>query len=214
MNRLTTLKTIVVLIGAVTAVVLIALPGVAAARDRNNDRIPDHWERSHNLSLRVNQARRDQDTDALVNRREFQAGMDPRDADSDNDGTDDGDEGAGTVSSFDGSTLTIDLFGGSSISGLVTESTEINCDNGDDQGDEDQDGVGGDDDQGDDDQGDNLAVSAGSEDPGDDEGDDADENDDEVACSTADLVPGAVVQEAELEIDNGQAVFEEIELAV
>src|SRR6266511_3179460 len=200
MNRLTTLKTIVVLIGAVTAVVLIALPGVAAARDRNNDRIPDHWERSHNLSLRVNQARRDQDTDALVNRREFQAGMDPRDADSDNDGTDDGDEGAGTVSSFDGSTLTIDLFGGSSISGLVTESTEINCDNGDDQGD--------------DDQGDNLAVSAGSEDPGDDEGDDADENDDEVACSTADLVPGAVVQEAELEIDNGQAVFEEIELAV
>src|SRR6266540_2170442 len=201
MNRLTTLKTIVVLIGAVTAVVLIALPGVAAARDRNNDRIPDHWERSHNLSLRVNQARRDQDTDALVNRREFQAGMDPRDADSDNDGTDDGDEGAGTVSSFDGSTLTIDLFGGSSISGLVTESTEINCDNGDDQGDEDQDGVGGDDDQGDDDQ-------------GDDEGDDADENDDEVACSTADLVPGAVVQEAELEIDNGQAVFEEIELAV
>ena len=39
------------------------------------------------------------------------------------------------------------------------------------------------------------------------------EDDDHHACSRDNLVPGAVVQEAELELEHGQAVFEEIELA-
>jgi hypothetical protein len=210
MRTSTTLKTIGVVVGAVTAVLLIALPGVAAARDRNNDRIPDHWERSHNLSLKINQAHRDQDRDALVNRKEFRVGDDPRDPDSDNDGVEDGDEGAGTISAFDreSGALTIDLFNGGSITGLVTDDTEISCDNGDDQGDEDEDDV----------EGDNSGPGDGGDDhsgPGDGEDDDDDAGeDDEQECSTANLMVGAIVQEAELELEDGGAVFEEIELAV
>ena len=103
--------------------------GPASAKDRNNDRIPDRWEKSHNLSLKVNQAKRDQDSDGLNNRGEYRSNSDPRDDDSDDDGTEDGDENAGTVASFDGTTLTINLLNGSTISGLVTEDTEVKCGN-------------------------------------------------------------------------------------
>ncbi len=186
----------------------LALPSLASARDRNHDRIPDRWERHHSLSLRVNQARRDQDHDWLVNRKEFLARMDPHDADSDNDGTGDAEEGAGTIVSFDPSTgeLTINDFVGGSVTALVTDSTEISCDSGDAAGDEDNDGVGGDDDNV---SGDDGKVAAASD---DDQGDDAQENDDERACSAADLVPGAVVQEADVELTSQGLVFEEIEL--
>ncbi len=106
----------------------------AAAKDRNHDRIPDRWEKQHNLSLKVDQARRDQDRDSLVNLKEFRAGMDPRDDDSDDDGIEDSDEGAGTVASFDAATgeLTIDMFGQGTATGQVTDVTEISCDGGDD----------------------------------------------------------------------------------
>jgi hypothetical protein len=229
-----------VLIAAVVGVLMIALPATAAARDRNHDRIPDRWEKRHSLSLKVKQTKRDQDQDAANNRHEFRAGTDPHDADSDNDGVEDGDEGAGTIESFDGTTLTIALFGGGSVTGTVTDETEIKCDNGDDHGDEDEDGEGGhsgpgdgeedhsgpgdgDDDQevGDDDEhGDDAAVlspsdEADEDEAGEDEGDDDQgEDDDEQACSADNLTPGAVVQEAELELEDGQAIFEEIELAV
>ncbi len=73
----------------------------ASAKDVNHDRIPDRWERQHNLSLKVNQAKRDQDRDSINNRGEFRGGTDPREADSDSDGTEDGDEGAGTISAWD-----------------------------------------------------------------------------------------------------------------
>ena len=218
---------VVVIIG----LLVVALPGATAARDRNHDRIPDRWEKRHDLSLHKNQAKRNQDRDGLKNRQEWKAGDDPRDPDSDNDGTEDGDEGAGTISSFQDHVLTIDLFGGGSISGLVTEGTEVKCDHGDDQGDEDNDGEGGhngdtgdDDDQGeeagDHQSGDDEQVadkSATDDETGDDEtGDDEDNNDegdDNHACSVDNLVTGAVVQEAGLELEHGQAVFEEIELA-
>ena len=51
-----------IVLGALTVLVL-AAPASASARhrDRNHDRIPDRWEKTHKLSLRVNQARRDQD---------------------------------------------------------------------------------------------------------------------------------------------------------
>jgi len=208
----------------IVGLLVVALPGAATARDRNHDKIPDRWEKRHHLSLHKNQAKRNQDRDGLNNRQEWKAGDDPRDPDSDNDGTQDGDEGAGTISSFQDQVLTIDLFNGGSISGLVTESTDVKCDHGDDQGDEDGDGEGGHhgvtgngedhgdrgDDVGDDDQG----EEAGDQQSGD-HGRVADESatDDNHACSADNLLQGAVVQEAELEHGHGQAVFEEIELA-
>ena len=118
---------------ALEALALLAMPGLAAAKDRNNDRIPDRWEKRHKLSLKFNQARKDQDRDQLRNRAEFLAGTDPRLSDSDGDGVKDGDEQAGTISSFDPETgrLVIDFFGTDTIAGFVTDSTEIKCeDNG------------------------------------------------------------------------------------
>jgi hypothetical protein len=173
------------------------LAGPAAARDRNHDRIPDRWEQRHHLSLKVKQARRDQDGDGLRNRAEWEAGLDPRDDDTDGDGTEDGDENAGTVQSFDASTgrLTIRLFGGDSVSGLVTRDTEIECDDDaaraadhgdDDRGDDDRSGPGGGDGRGDDDQG--------------------------ADCGTEALTAGREVEEADLELSNGQARYEKVEL--
>jgi hypothetical protein len=69
-----------------------ASTAAAGGRDSNNDRIPDRWEKKHGLSLHVKQTNRDQDRDGLKNLGEFRAKTDPRDDDSDNDGTEDGDE--------------------------------------------------------------------------------------------------------------------------
>jgi hypothetical protein len=212
---------------AALGLLALALPAAAAAKDRNHDRIPDRWEKRHNLSLRVNQAHRDQDRDKLANRKEFESGMDPNDADSDNDGVEDGDEGAGTIVSFDETTgqLTINDLVGGSATGLVTDDTEIKCDNGDDQGDEDGDGEGGHhgqgggDDQGDDGGDDGGVAEKGSsvasnDDPaGDDQGEDEEGDDEEgQECSTADLTPNAMVQEADLELTGDGFVWDEIEL--
>src|SRR3954470_6243489 len=85
---------------ALGALALLALPGAAAAKDRNHDHIPDRWEKRHHLSTAVNQARRDQDSEPLRNRAEFLAGDNPRNADSDGDGIPDGEENAGKIASF------------------------------------------------------------------------------------------------------------------
>ena len=121
-----------VLLAALGALALLALPNVAAAKDHNGDRIPDRWEKRHHLSLKVNQAARDQDRDHLSNRGEFQADDNPRDRDSDDDGVIDGDENAGTIASFDAATgkLTITLFDGETVSGVVNGDTEIRCGHG------------------------------------------------------------------------------------
>ncbi len=197
------------LLAAVGALAMLALPGIATAKDRNHDRIPDRWEKRHRLSLKVNQAHRDQDRDRLRNRAEFLAGDNPQDADSDDDGVADGEENAGTIKSFDAGTgkLTIDLFNGDTVAGTVTEGTEIECDN---QGS----ASASDDQQGDDDPGEDEGQA------GDDQGDEGESADDESGddndqggnCTTADLVPGAVVEEAELSLENGAATFEEVEL--
>jgi len=208
---------------------LLALPGAAAAKDGNHDRIPDRWEKRHHLSTSVNQAFRDQDRDHLRNRAEFLAGDNPRDRDSDDDGVMDGNENAGTITAFDATTdrLTISLFNGDSVSGLITEETRIKCEDehspdvsvrarhgeeepGDDRG---GDGEGAGDDNG-----------GHGEEPGDDNGGEAgdnsgpgpsghDDNGTGADCTTSDLVVGATVEEAELEIEHGAATFEEVELA-
>jgi hypothetical protein len=214
MNRKSCSRTLLLL--ALGAVAMLALPAVAAARDRNHDRIPDRWEKHHHLSLKANQAQRDQDRDSLRNRAEFLAGDDPRDEDSDDDGVMDGEENAGTVKSFDAGTgrLVISLFGGETVSGVVTQGTEIKCEDrhaatashsgeaeeGDDRGDrgeEAEDDRGGKAEAGDD------PAGPGGEDRGD-----AGAN-----CTTANLVEGAVVHEAELEVEHGVTSFDEVELA-
>jgi len=186
------------LAAVVALVAILAVPGTAAAKDRNHDRIPDRWEKRHRLSLKVNQTRRDQDRDRLCNRAEFLVGTNPHDSDTDDDGVPDGEEKAGTIASFDPTSgeLTINLFNGGSASGLVTEETEIECEHqgpsasaSDSGEDEDNSGPG--------------SVNSG---PGNDD-------EDEDACGVEALVAGTVVHEAELELENGIAVFEKVELS-
>jgi hypothetical protein len=211
---------------ALGALALLAMPGLAAAKDRNHDRIPDRWEKRHHLSLQVNQAQHDQDGDHLRNRGEFLADDNPRDRDSDDDGVMDGNEQAGTVASFDAATgrLVIDLFGGDTISGLVTSDTEIECEDhhssasassegpgsGEEEPGDDHGGEEAGEEAGDDRGGDNSGPGSENSDPG--RGDENDDDEDRV-CTTAELVPGAVVEEAKLKVANGQAAFEEVELS-
>jgi hypothetical protein len=215
---------------ALGALALLAMPGLAAAKDRNHDRIPDRWEKRHHLSLQVNQARHDQDRDHLRNRAEFLAGDNPRDDDSDDDGVMDGSEQAGTIASFDAATgrLVIDLFGNDTVAGLVNDETEIKCEDsttatassdgsgsgeaepGDDNGGE------GEEEAGDDNGGHGEEAGDDNSGPGSDNsgpGNEGDDDNGDRLCTTAELVPGAVVEEAELKIENGQAVFHEVELS-
>lgn len=212
MSRTRRLTTMLAAAGALIA--FLALPGTAAAaKDRNHDRIPDRWEKRHRLSLSVNQSKRDQDRDRLRNLAEFEAETNPRDPNTDNDGVPDGQEHAGTIESFDAQSgmLTIDLFGKGTISGLITEATEIECDDSGGQAsasDSSDGGEGSDDDRqgeevGDDDGQGNDAQENGSG------GDDAQGSN----CTVADLTPGATVHEAELKVAGGSAVFEKVELA-
>jgi hypothetical protein len=218
-----------VLLAALGALALLALPGIAAAKDRNHDRIPDRWEKRHHLSLKVKQTTRDQDRDQLRNRAEFLAGNDPRDPDSDDDGVTDGDENAGRIASFDAGTgqLVIDLFSGDRVSGIVNGDTRIGCegdedhhsqasasDEGEDQSGPSDDSGPGSDNSGANDQSGEPEDHQGDQPGEDQEGEDHPGDDDANAnCTTADLVEGAVVEEAELGLANGVATFEEVELA-
>src|SRR3954447_23202507 len=115
------------LAGGVALSLLLAGSAQAATGDRNRDGLPDRWERSHHLSLRVNQARRDQDHDGLNNRAEYRAGMNPHDRDSDDDGVADGRENAGSVTSFANGVLTLTLAKGGTLTAKVTDATRIQC---------------------------------------------------------------------------------------
>jgi hypothetical protein len=231
------LRTFSVAAAGALALLLVAFGGTAVAKDRNGDRISDKWEKRFHLSLNVNQANRDQDRDHVDNLNEFQEGTDPRvrdtnhngrpdgredsdhdglnnmgedqsanlpdDQDTDNDGVRDGEENAGVIASFDGTTLTIDLAGGGQVSGTVDATTEIKCENeieheaGDDSGP----GRASTSRDGADDQ-------SGQSEPGDDNGGHEMGDDQERACTSADLTQGTAVHEAELH----GTVFGEIEL--
>jgi hypothetical protein len=96
---------------------------------------------------------------------------------------------AGTVQSFTGGVLTIALNDGSTVSGGVTNDTEVEC-AAPEQAQtmhEDGDGGGGD--------GDSSAGEA-----------------EEQNCSAASLTPGAVVREAELGISSAGSAWKKVEL--
>jgi len=181
-------KSVMLAVPVIALAALFAMAGSASAKDRNRDRIPDRWEKHFHLSLGVNQANRDQDRDRVDNLNEFREGTDPRDRDTDNDGVRDDEENAGTIASFDGTTLTINLAVGGQLSGQVTANTRIECRTEREQ--EDLASHRG--------SGDNSGPGSANEGPGDAAR----------MCTTADLTPGTPVHEAELE----GTVFEKVEL--
>ena len=177
-------------------------------RDTNRNGRPDGQE--------------DPDRDHLSNAGEDAANDDPIDPDTDDDGTQDGAEGAGKVEAFDGSTLTLRLFAGGSVTAAVDDATYIRCAGEPDEGwGDDIPGDGADDtsaDDADDASADDPAgaLDPGAADPGDDPADDAgDEGDDasDSACGVGDLKVGAVVRSASVEIGPDGSFFDELEIA-
>jgi hypothetical protein len=123
---------------------------------------------------------------------------------------------AGTVASFTNGTLTITLNDGSTVSGKVTEGTEIECHSA--MASAASDGQGGQGDQGDE-NGNEGQSGSGSGDghqgdiSGHDGGDDGEAQQEEAGhCTSAALVTRAVVREAELRVSSAGAVWEKVEL--
>jgi hypothetical protein len=145
-------------------------------------------------------------------------------------------DAAGTVDSFTNGLLVIKLNDGSTVSGMVTSNTEIECEmtqpttaTGGDDGDQsggggdegsggstqgsgggDQGSGGGDQGSGGGDQG----ASAGTQGSGgDDQGDGSDEQGQtNQTCTTADLTPGAFIRGAELGISSAGATWDKVDL--
>jgi hypothetical protein len=172
----------------------------------------------------VNDANDDTDGDGVDNQDEMNQGTNPDDQDSNNDGVKDGHELSGTVVGFvedsanpGTGTLTIQLADNSQVSGKVDSSTKIECDGTDQQsgrhekdggGDSGSSGSGADDGANHDANGD-----SGDDGPNGDANDnDGDDTGSSASCSTADLTPGAVVREADLQGTGDQAVFSKVEL--
>jgi hypothetical protein len=125
-----------------------------------------------------------------------------------------GPQDAGTVASFTGGVLTLTLADGSTVSGKVTDRTEIECkpappiapptaQTSDHHGDN----------QGSDDNGDQGNTQSGD----DHQSGSDDENDDDnpapqPVCDATALVAGAVVHEATLRIDSSGATFKQVQL--
>src|SRR3954454_17776611 len=140
------MRRITLFISVALALLAFAVPATAGAKrshhkshhrvaDRNHNGMPDRWEHR----FRVHKATADPDRDGVANLGEFHNGTNPHDADTDNDGVEDGNDDAnhdgvddaneqsGTVSSFDGTTLTVTLVNGDTLKGAVDSGTEIKC---------------------------------------------------------------------------------------
>ncbi len=147
--------------------------------------------------------REDADHDGLNNMGEDRSANLPDDRDTDNDGVEDGEENPGTIASFDGTTLTINVAGGGQVSGTVDASTEIKCETEDEHESDDNSGPGtataSHDGSGD---------QSGETESGDDNSGPGESGDDGRVCTTADLTPGTAVHEAELQ----GTTFEKVEL--
>lgn len=194
----------VALVAALGVIAMLALPSFAAARARGHHHANNH-ARHHLMSRHRNRM-------VLI-----------RGTASNAAGSLAEQENAGEVESFDGTTLTIKLFAGGTISGKVTESTEIECEHQstETQASEDgQEGQEGQDNQGEDQQSGDQSQQSEDQ-PGDQSGDEGDSSDTEDqgssspsgSCGTASLTPGAVVHEAELEVGSHGAVFHSVHLA-
>jgi len=123
-------------------------------------------------------------------------------------------DAVGTVDSFTNGTLTIKLNNGSTVSGMVTNDTEIECEASSSTVSTNlyRDGDGGG--SGGSGSGDNSGQNSGG-DHGDqgDQGDDNDQDDQgQQACTTANLTPGASVRGAELKISSAGAVWDKVDL--
>lgn len=115
-------------------------------------------------------------------------------------------QNAGTVASFSNGVLTLTLNDGSMVSGQVTDATEIKCEAVEPQEMEHSRHADGD--------------HGGGSNSGDDNGDNNGNNDDQgeneqgaAMCLSANLVPGAVVRDAELTLSGAGAIWREVELA-
>lgn len=177
--------------------VVVAAPAVATAE---HHRAHHHHARHHRSSRRHSRVRHE----SFGRRDNTQPGSS---------------EQAGTVSSFtdngDGTgVLTITLNDGSMVTGTVNNNTELECmsSTAGQQGDDnDGDDNGGSNNSGDDSQGssgDSADDGGGS---GDDNGGSGDDNGGQM-CSTASLVTGTPVAEANLEITGSGAVWDKVEL--
>lgn len=129
-------------------------PDHDGVRNRNEVRERTHPRKGDTNRNGRKDGREDADRDKLNNMGEDQAGTDPMNPDTDGDGVKDGNEEAGRIVSFDGTTLTIALFGGSKLTGTVDVDTFIDCGDGtysdDSTGDGSSDDPSGDDPSGDD----------------------------------------------------------------
>lgn len=114
-------------------------------------------------------------------------------------------DSAGTVDSFTNGVLTIKLANGSSVSGMVTPDTELECQSAQPvtSGGEDGDRGG---------QSSGSNESGGGDQSGEDNG--GENENGNAACTTANLTPGTVVQAAELRISSTGSAWEKVELVV
>jgi hypothetical protein len=86
------LRTFAVAGAGALALLLASMAGTAVAKDRNHDSIPDKWEKKFHLSLKRDQANKDQDRDRVDNLNEFQEKTNPRRKDTNRNGRPDGKE--------------------------------------------------------------------------------------------------------------------------
>lgn len=119
------------------------------------------------------------------------------------------------IASFEGGVLKITLADGSTVSGKVTEATEIEC--GDNQSSQDEQQGSGDEQQGSQHDGSgDWSHEGGSGDggPGSFQHDEmqAPQGETESSCGATSLVAGAKVKEAELKVSGAGAVWDKIEL--